>query len=72
MRAILDKWPSRQAVADDLDVRIRLVYKWVNPAHGRIPSKYHAPLLAAAKRRGIPLTADDFLVREKVADPETS
>ena len=50
---ILNRWPSRQAPADDLGKKIVVVHRW----HQRksIPSKYDARLLDAASARNIPL-----------------
>lgn len=51
--SILHKWPSRQALAEDLGLDVIVVHRW----HQRtsIPAKYDTRLLDAASRRNIPL-----------------
>ena len=50
---ILNKWPSRQSLADDINLAVIVVHRW----HQRrsIPAKYDTRLLDAASRRNIPL-----------------
>lgn len=57
--AILDRWPSRVAVAEDAAVSVARVHKWA-PSNS-IPAKYHLSLLEGAARRGIALTAEELV-----------
>ena len=50
---ILERWPSRQALADDMGKKLVVVHRWHQ--RKRIPSKYDARLLDAASERNIPL-----------------
>lgn len=61
IRAIIDLWPSRAALADDISVpgdRVSAaqVHKWAE--RGTIPAPFHARLLRAAHHRGFVLTAE--------------
>lgn len=61
VRDIIDLWPSRAALAEDIHaaddpVTLQTVHKWVQ--RNSIPSRYHAILLRAAPQRAIDLTAD--------------
>lgn len=49
-------WPSRDDLATDLGVKKDRVHKWVQ--NNTIPAGFWRDLLAAAARRGIPLSAD--------------
>jgi len=49
---ILAKWPSNQALADDLELRNDSHCRTMK-ARGRIPRAYWHDLVAAAERRGI-------------------
>lgn len=55
---IIDLWPSRQDMADDAGVDLYAVHRWYQRA--AIPGKHDARLLAAAERRGLPLTWHDL------------
>lgn len=64
VRDIIDLWPSRAALAEDITadddpVTLATVHKWAQ--RGSIPSRYHAELLRAATDRAIPLSADDVV-----------
>jgi hypothetical protein len=53
IRTILNKWPSRQELADDLKLAVVVVHRWHQRAS--IPAKYDTRLLDAASARNIPL-----------------
>jgi hypothetical protein len=60
VRNIVDLWPSRLALADDIHteddpVTLATVHKWVQ--RSSIPSRYHAAVLRSALRRDIALSA---------------
>ncbi len=64
VRAIIDMWPSRAALAEDVGtpddpVTLATVHKWAQ--RNSIPSQYHAPLLRAAGRREIALSANQLV-----------
>ena len=50
---ILNRWPSRSALASDVGAKLIAVHRW----HQRssIPAKYDSTLLDAASARNIPL-----------------
>lgn len=59
VRELVDLWPSRLEVADDIDASVAQVHKWVQ--HNSIPAKYHWKIVTAAKTRKFALTAEDML-----------
>lgn len=52
-RQIIERWPSRSALADDVSVPVIVVHRWHQRAS--IPAKYDVRLLDAASARNIPL-----------------
>lgn len=56
---MLSLWPSRKAVADDLQTTVGRVHKWAQT--DSIPAVFHARLVRAAARRAIPITAEDLV-----------
>lgn len=59
IRDILDRWPSRQALADDTGAGLAAVHHWYS--RGRVPAKYDGALLVSAARREIPLDAMELV-----------
>lgn len=62
---IIQKCGGPRAVADWLGVRLPTVYRWTYPkvrggTGGVIPVEHQAPLIVAARVRGINLNPDDF------------
>lgn len=55
---IIERWPSRRDLADDLGVNLYAVHHWHN--RGRIPARYDASLIEAATRRDIALGFADL------------
>lgn len=54
--SITDLWPSIAAFADDIGERPGTVYVW--RSRGAVPSAAIPRVVAAARRRGIPLDID--------------
>lgn len=48
---LIDKWPSRRALALEIGASEAQVHKWAR--HGRIPSEWQYPVMRAAEARGI-------------------
>lgn len=64
---ILDRWPSRRAIADDMNRALVVVHRWFSRLS--VPAEYDAPLIRAAKKRGINLTAMELAsARDNAAD----
>ncbi len=64
VREIIDLWPSRAVLAEDVGtsddpVTLATVHKWAQ--RNSIPSHYHAPLLRAARLRDIALSASNLV-----------
>jgi len=57
-KAILDRWPDRQAVADDAGVEPIAVYRWEK--RNRIPGHHDRALIAGARRRRIRLSLSEL------------
>ena len=55
---IIERWPSRRELAEDVGVNLYAVHHWHN--RGRIPARYDAALVKAAKRRKIRLDFSDL------------
>lgn len=58
VRTLLERWPSRAVIAQDLDVPYPTVGTWYRT--GSVPQWYFTALLASAATRGIPLTAEEL------------
>jgi hypothetical protein len=61
VRAIINLWPSRAALVEDIHtaedpVTLATVHKWAQ--RNSIPSRYHAAVLRAAVRRTFALSAE--------------
>lgn len=52
-QSVIDLWPSRKAMADDLDVKLHRIHHWHH--RNRIPADFDLRLLSAASKRNIPL-----------------
>lgn len=55
-RAVIDSWPSRTVLADDVGVTRGLVQQWWN--RDRIPDDWWRAVVAAAGRRGLGVTLE--------------
>lgn len=58
VKDLIDLWPSRQVLADEIATSKARVDKW--PANG-IPAWFHARVLKAGRARGFAITADDLV-----------
>ena len=47
---LIDRWPSRKALADEIGASEAQVHKWAR--FGRIPSEWQFPVMQAAKSHG--------------------
>lgn len=56
---ILDRWPSRAAIALDAGVDLFAVHRWYQ--RGGFPARHDATLIAAARRRKIRLSAREIV-----------
>lgn len=61
---IIEKWPSRRDLAEDLGVNLYAVHHWHN--RGRIPARYDAALVGAAKARDISIDFADLAMARSV------
>lgn len=50
IRELIDRWPTRREMADDVGSKEAAVHKWARA--GRIPSQRQAAVVEAARRRG--------------------
>lgn len=64
IQQIIELWPSRQALADDIGRKVIVVHRW----HERegIPPAYDLRLLDAASNRNIPLLWRDLMAARTV------
>ena len=54
--SLIDKWPSRKALADEIGANPAAVHKWATAK--RIPADWQAHVLKAARLRGIQITPE--------------
>jgi hypothetical protein len=72
IRDLVNLWPTRADLAGEMTtlaasrpVSVHQVHKWAET--GSIPAKYHFQLVAAARNRDFPVTAD-LLIRLHAAE----
>lgn len=58
IKALIQCWPSRKVLADDIEVSVDRVNKWAQTSS--IPARFHARIIRSAVAREIVLTADDL------------
>lgn len=66
IRELIDLWPSRKALAEDVSTTLDRVHKWA--VVGAIPARFHFAVIEAAKARGFSLSADTIVTLHKRAD----
>ena len=49
IKELIDTWPTRKALADEIGARTDAVHKWA--AAGRIPADWQAAVLSAARKQ---------------------
>lgn len=59
VKSLLDEWPKRAVIANDLNVKVDRVHKWAQM--GSIPQEFMAPLITSAGKHGIELTAQQLI-----------
>lgn len=59
IRDLIDAWPTRSALADDLGVKVDRVHKWARA--NRIPVDHLGAVLRAAHARGFEISADRLI-----------
>ena len=57
---LIDQWPTRRALADDIGANEAAVHKWAKA--GRIPAAWQASVVQAARARGMDHVAGDWMV----------
>lgn len=66
-RDLLERWPSRRAIAEDARAELSAVHKWFE--RGAIPPRYFLPLAWGAEARGLPVTLEDITATRAMSDP---
>lgn len=56
IRSLIDAWPTRRALAEDIGTSADRVHKWA--ASNAIPASFHAAVIAQGRARGIPVDAE--------------
>ena len=67
VRELIDLWPSRRELADDLQTTKDRVDKWARALS--IPARYHAGILRAALARGFAVSAEDLVRLHDLPSP---
>ncbi|MDC0657072.1 hypothetical protein N6L27_03585 [Leisingera sp. SS27] len=73
-QAIIDKWPNRKALLDDVNeslspsdqIEIVAIHRWHQ--RGSIDGKYDLAILAGASKRNIPLSWHDLMAARSIHD----
>ena len=60
IRALIDTWPTRKALADEIGASPDAVHKWA--ASGRIPSDWQAAVVIAARNNGLHHVNGDWMI----------
>ena len=58
---LLDSWPSRKQLANEIGARTQQVHKWAK--FGRIPSQWMLAVLNAAQRRGLAHVTAEWMLK---------
>lgn len=56
IRSLIDAWPTRRALAEDIGTSADRVHKWA--ASNAIPASFHAAVIEKGVARGIAVDAD--------------
>jgi len=59
VKQLIDMWPTRKVLADEIGTSKERVDKWAQT--GSIPARFHAAVLRAARQREFVVTADDIV-----------
>ena len=67
---LIDKWPTRQSFASDIEEPVDRVHKWAQS--GSIPQRAMSKVITAAGSRGIPLTAQQLIDMHSESQPKNA
>lgn len=59
IKSLIDEWPTRRALAEDVGVSADRVHKWA--ASNAIPASFHASVIAHGVARGIAIDAETMV-----------
>lgn len=62
IRALIDSWPTRKALAEAIGAKPDAVHKWA--ATGRIPTDWQAAVVAAARDKGLQDVTADWMLEQ--------
>ena len=62
IRELIDAWPTRKALADEIGANVEAVHKWA--ASNRIPSDWQSAVIDAASRLGLDGINGDWMVHQ--------
>lgn len=60
IKSLIDQWPTRRALADDIGAKVAAVHKWAEA--NRIPARWQASVVRAAQARGMHDINGDWMV----------
>ncbi|GLO70310.1 hypothetical protein MACH17_18270 [Phaeobacter inhibens] len=60
IKTLVDSWPARRVLADEIDVNLESVHKWASS--GRIPAKYQERVIRAAQKFGLHHVTAEWMV----------
>lgn len=66
IKALIDLWPSRKILADEIGTTVDRVHKWAQ--HGAIPARFHAVIIRVGAQRGFRITAENMVALHDQSD----
>jgi len=61
IKKLIDTWPKRSALAEELGTSTARVHKWAK--HNRIPAGWQLAVVQAAQRRGMTHVTAEWMLR---------
>lgn len=61
IRTLLNEWPTRAALADEIGANVASVHKWAK--NNRIPARFQLRVVQAARQRGIAYATEEWMLR---------
>lgn len=62
IRELIDAWPTRKALADEVGANVEAVHKWASV--NRIPADWQAAVIVAALNMGLKGINGDWMVKQ--------
>jgi hypothetical protein len=60
IRDLIDRWPTRKALADEVGANTASVHKWATT--GRVPPRWQLAVIRAAQARGVAHVTAEWMI----------